>query len=399
MGGGWGEKPVPPPTPWHPPQAKNRCLHAELLLEGQILLVEGVDTINHGLNKLDLGVAQTVLVGNVVSVSSLAARFAAGTTGLDIEFLAPLLELVNAVLGPSWEIDVDGSSHASAQVGWARVDVTKLGRNLEVLARLSLDGVLDSLDASGQSLENALDVTALLHGDDTELILLVDPDKEGLGLVVEDATAFRPIALHTSDLEVGIARHEQEVVVNELLADLLVHASQCVVVSGKITAKLGKGALHQVLNADALLLGDSGRQAESLDGAANTDSDRVDGDLGFDVSLDLGDVHVRGVLEVSRKSMVLADEGIEDIGEVDVGVLISGVDAAVLVVEVNGTSNGLGQGEAGSLGDDATELVPLLLGHVSGDQAAFRLDVGEVRSGHFCLFVCLVLRTDFPAQS
>ena len=56
----------------------------------------------------------------------------------------------------------------------------------------------------------------------------------------------------------------------------------------------------------------------------------MDGDLGDDVALDLGDIHVRGVLEVSGESVVLADEGIEDIGEVDVGVLITGVDTAVL---------------------------------------------------------------------
>ena len=56
----------------------------------------------------------------------------------------------------------------------------------------------------------------------------------------------------------------------------------------------------------------------------------MDWDFSGNVSLDLGGVHVRGVLEVSWESVVLADEGIEDIGEVDVGVLISGVDTAVL---------------------------------------------------------------------
>jgi len=69
----------------------------------------------------------------------------------------------------------------------------------------------------------------------------------------------------------------------------------------------------------------------------------------------------------------------------------------VLVVELDGASNGLAKGEAGGLGDDATQLLPLLLGHVLGDQAVSGLDVGEVWCGHFCLFV-FVLRTDFPAQ-
>jgi len=383
MGGGWGEKPVPPPTPWHPPQAKNRCLHAELLLEGQILLVEGVDTINHGLNKLDLGVAQTVLVGNVVSVSSLAARFAAGSTGLDIEFLAPLLELVNTVLGPSGEIDVDGSSHASAQVGWARVDVTKLGRNLEVLARLSLDGVLDSLDASGQSLENALDVTALLHGDDAELILLVDPDKEGLGIVVVDATALGPVALHASNSQVAITRHEEEVIVDQLLADLLVHAGERVVGAGEVTGHLGESLGDNLLNTDALLLGDSGGETESIDGTTDANTGGVDGDIGVDVSLNLLNIHVRGVLGIGGDSMVLLDDSIKDIGEILVGIPVTGVDAAVLVVELNSAGNGLGEGEAGGLGGDVLHFIPSLLGDVLGHQRVGGLDGGKF-SRHGC---------------
>jgi len=372
-------------------------LHAVLLLQFQVLLVQSVDTINHGLDKLDLGVSQTMLVGNVVGVSGLAARFTTGSTGLDVEFLAPLLEAFDAVLGPSGQVNVDGGPHAGAQVGGAGVDVAELGGNLEVLAALSLDGVLDSLDASGQSSEDSLDVTALLHGDDSELILLVDPDQEGLGVVVENATALGPVTLHTGHLQVGVTGHEEEMVIDQLLADLLVHASQSVVVAGQVAGELGEGALHQVLNADALLLGDSGGQTESLDGATHTDPDRVDWDFWEDVSGDLGDVHVRGVCEVSWESVVLADERVEDIGEVEVGVLISGVDAAVLVVELDGASNGLAQGEAGGLGDDATQLVPLLLGHVLGDQAVSGLDVGEFWSGHFCLFVS-VLRTDFTAR-
>ena len=44
-------------------------LQAVLLLELQILLPEGVDSVNHDLDQLDLGVAETVLVGDVISVA------------------------------------------------------------------------------------------------------------------------------------------------------------------------------------------------------------------------------------------------------------------------------------------------------------------------------------------
>jgi len=358
-----------------------------LLLELNILLVQGVDTVNHGLDKLDLGVSQSVLVGDVVGVSGLAARLSAGATGLDSELLAPGLELVNALLGPSGEVDVDGGPHASAQVGGAGVDVAELLGQLEVLARLSLDAVTDSLDATGEPLKDTLDVTALLHGDDPGLILLIDPDKEGLGLVVEDATALGPVTLHTSNLQVGVTRHEEEVVIDELLTDLLVHASEWVVGTSQVTIEPLQGSGDQLLNTNTLILGDSGGKTESLDGAADTDPDRVDWDLGVDVSVDLGGVHVGNMLEVSWESVVLADQGVEDIGEVQVRVLVTSVDAAMLVVELNSASNGLGEGEARGLGDNATKLVPLLLGHVLGDQRVGGLDVGEFASHPFEPFV------------
>ena len=44
-------------------------LHAVLLLELDVLLPEGVDSVDHALHELDLGVAETVLVGYVISVA------------------------------------------------------------------------------------------------------------------------------------------------------------------------------------------------------------------------------------------------------------------------------------------------------------------------------------------
>jgi len=355
-----------------------------LLLQFQILLPEGIDTINHGLDELNLRVSKTVLVGNVIGVSSLATRFTTGTTGLETHTVAPSLQSVNGVLGPSGKVNVDGGTHASAQVGGARVNVTELGGEQEVLARFSLDGVTDSLDASGETLEDSLDITSLLHGDNTELILLVDPDQEGLVGVVEDTTALGPVTLHTSDLQVGVTRHEEEMVIDELLADLLIHTGQGVVGTSQVTFHFGESVLHQSLNIDTLLFGDAGGKTESLDGAADTDSARVDRYISLNIASDLGGVHVRGVLKVRRESMVLADEGVEDISEVNIGVLITSIDTAMLVVEFNGAGNSLGQGELRGLGDNLVELVPFVFSHVLGNQGVLGLDFGERSHGLFC---------------
>ena len=53
------------------------CLEAVLLGELAVLLHQGVDAVNHLLDQLHLGVAQPVLVGDVVS------HTCAGKRGLD----------------------------------------------------------------------------------------------------------------------------------------------------------------------------------------------------------------------------------------------------------------------------------------------------------------------------
>merc|ERR1719458_295257 len=356
-------------------------LQAVLLLQGLLLLPEGVDTVNHGLDEGDLGVSQPVLVGHVVGAAIEATRLSAGSTGLDCELLAPLLQGVKTLLCVSGQVNHDGGPHAGSEVGGAGVDVAELLGKGKVLAGFSLDGVSDSLDATGKTGEDSLDVAALLHGDDSHLVLLVHPQEEGLGLVVEDSTALGPVALHAGNDEVAVTGDEQEVVVDQLLAGLLIHASQGVVGSGEVTGQLGEGALQQALNTQPLLLGDARGQTEAINGTSNPDTGGVDGHLGVDVALDLVDVHVGGVLGVSRDAMVLLDEGVEDLGEVLVAIPVSGVDAAVLVVELDGALTARLEGAAGSLGGDVLQFVPLLLGHVLGDQGVGGQDGGEF-AGH-----------------
>merc|ERR1719317_914020 len=309
--------------------------------EGLVFLPQGVDTVNHLLDQLDLRVSEPVLVGDVIGVSGLATRLSTGSTGLQVKLLATSLELVNAVLGPAGQVNVDGGPHASAKVGGAGVDVAEPLIQAEVLARLSLDRVLDSLDTLGQSAEHFPDISTLLHRDNTELVLLVDPDEEGLLGVVEDTTSLGPVALHTSNSKVPVARDEEEVVVNELLTDLLIHSSQRVVLSSEVRGEVLDRVDHQLLNSNTLLLGDSGGETEAIDGTANTDSARVDGDIRVDIALNLADVHVRGVPCRGTDSVVLLDQGVKDWGEVFVRVPVTGVDAAVLVVELDCAGNGL----------------------------------------------------------
>merc|ERR1712223_1727509 len=71
------------------------------LLQFQVFLVKGIDSINHGLHQFYLGVSQTMFVGNIIGDSSLSSRFTTGSSGLYIELFASCLQCWEAFLGPS----------------------------------------------------------------------------------------------------------------------------------------------------------------------------------------------------------------------------------------------------------------------------------------------------------
>merc|ERR1719422_123731 len=57
----------------------------------------------------------------------------------------------------------------------------------------------------------------------------------------------------------------------QLLSNLLTHPGEWKVSSCKVTLKIIKSLLHQVLNIQSLLLGDSGRQSKSINVSSNPD--------------------------------------------------------------------------------------------------------------------------------
>ena len=157
-------------------------------------------------------------------------------------------------------------------------------------------------------------------------------------------------------------------VINKLLTDSLVHASEWVVLASKISFQLGQSIGHHLLNVDSLLLGDSGGETESINITSNTDTGGVDGDSGFNVTLDLLWVHVGGVLGIGGDAVVVLDDGIEDLGEILVGVPVTSVDSTMLVIEFDSTGNSLTKSKSRGGSLDRAELVPDRLGHILGDQ-------------------------------
>ena len=71
--------------------------------------------------------------------------------------------------------------------------------------------------------------------------------------IIEDLVKYIYIFKKGTYLQVFVTRHEEEVVVNKLLADLLLHTGQGVVGTGQVTLQVCKCLLHQVLNTNSLV--------------------------------------------------------------------------------------------------------------------------------------------------
>merc|ERR1719369_2365959 len=119
-----------------------------LLLPFQVLLPQSVDTVNHDLDQLNLRVSKTMLVGNVISTSSLTTRFSTSSARLYGKFFTASLKFVNRFLGPARKVNMNRCTHASSKIGGARVDKSVLLREGIIFASLSLDRVSNSLDTT-----------------------------------------------------------------------------------------------------------------------------------------------------------------------------------------------------------------------------------------------------------
>jgi hypothetical protein len=122
---------------------------------------------------------------------------AVNTTDLNVVLVSNSLESSH-VLRKLGELDVDGGAEGGTEVGGAGGDVAK------VLVVSELADGLDVSGGAGEAVEHSVDVGTTLHGDDAELIFLINPDKESLGVVVEDTAARGPVAVETAGLEEAV---------------------------------------------------------------------------------------------------------------------------------------------------------------------------------------------------
>merc|ERR1719430_259979 len=298
---------------------------------------------------------------------------------MQMKLLTSRLKYFQPQLGIARQVNMHRSSHSSSQVSRTRMDVSVLGVKHELLPRLCLDGVPHSPDTPGKSIKHCPHIPSFLHGDNPQLVLLVDPVEEGLVHIVEDTPALRPVPLHPSNLQIRVTRHEQKMIIHQLLPHFLVHPSEREVGTCKVILQVSEGLFHQVLHPKPLLPGNSRRQTKPINRSTNSDTSVVNWCLGVDVPLDLIHIHVTRVHRLGGDAMVLLDEGIKHLSKVLVRVPITGINTTMLVVKLYCTGNSFTERKTRGCSFHFAELLPNRLGDILGHERAFGLDIREVR--------------------
>ena len=78
----------------------------------------------------------------------------------------------------------------------------------------------NSLYLSGscsQSPKYSSDVSTILHRDNPELILFIDPNKESLIVIVEDSSALWPVSIQAASIKESVSFLEEEMISNQLI--------------------------------------------------------------------------------------------------------------------------------------------------------------------------------------
>lgn len=193
-----------------------------------------------------------------------------------------------------------------------------------------LSHLFDRGGGDRQSLKHGFDVAALLHGYDSELIFFVYPNQEGLIVVVVDAASARPVSVQATRFQESIAFLEEEVIVDQLLLDSLVHTIKRVILALKLTIQLRQNAGDQLLNLAPLLFTDA--RAERVVSQVATDANTSrQNHVGLNLTPGLHvqrvEVHVTDMLRLFGVSMILVNDLVKQFIESVVAVVAASVDS------------------------------------------------------------------------
>ena len=245
-----------------------------------------------------------------------------------------------------WKSYMDRTSQGCAQIRRTRGYVAKM-----VVVGEASD-LLDSSCSTGKATENFTDIGTLLHGDDTKLVLFVNPYEESLSVVVEDSTTMRPVAIKADSLEEAITFFEQEVISNQLLLIFSTHTVKWVELALEVTIELVAGLDDFTHNRIALPIGDARAERVVSQVTTNTDPRGLDKSGAFLRewwAIEFGVVHVGDVTISRAMAVILLDDVVEEIFEGGVRLLRASVDTDTRVDVLAAREDALLERDTGSV--------------------------------------------------
>jgi len=99
-----------------------------------------------------------------------------------------------------------------------------------------IDNFFNLSGTTRKTVKDCMESCTWLHGDDAKLIFFINPDKESLGLVVEDTTTVWPVTIEVASFEETISFLEKEVISNKLFALFLSKSIERVELASKVAS-------------------------------------------------------------------------------------------------------------------------------------------------------------------
>jgi len=318
--------------------------------------------LNEDVAQLDFREAETIGVGDVPGAAGGGGVDTSGATSLELHVGQNLLEV--GAGGEERDLHHGTGSETSSQIGGASQDPAQMGVGHEI-AFVLFEDLLDLCGGVGEASEDLRDRGTLLHGDDSHLILLIDPHKEISVIIGEDTTGIGPVAAAAGGKKKGgVGLLEQVAGVSQSLLLLLGHAVHEGFVVADVVGAVGLGALQgkvrtlqltgqrlETLDNNGLELttlseGDGRGELEAGDGTAGsaTGGENIAAvavlgiELGLERGGQLGGIHVVGLEGIDGVIAVVAGggDGVEQSLESDKRVFITGDETDGLDHRVTG---------------------------------------------------------------
>ena len=100
--------------------------------------------------------------------------------------------------------------------------------------------LFDMSASSAESVKYCFQISTILHGNNSQLIFLINPYEESLVLIMEDTSSIWPISVQTNRLKESISFLKEEMIIDELLSLCLSHVVKRVVSTSEVSSKTFK---------------------------------------------------------------------------------------------------------------------------------------------------------------